>query len=92
MERNEVSIHEAKLFVALEKRGGKWATSKELAGEAQIAERTSRAHLLKMVRMNVLDLAEVFPAHRYRLADKAAKRNAAYVLRLRNAAEVFGLV
>lgn len=91
MERNEVSTHEARLFLAVEKRGGKWATSKELAAEAGIAERTARAHLFKMVGLNILDIAEVFPAHRYRFADKADKRNAAYVIRLRRAVEVFGL-
>lgn len=91
METNEISLHEAKLYCAIEKRGAVWSTSKELAKDAGIAERTARAHLFKFVKLNLMDVAEVFPAHRYRLAEKAAKRNAGYLSRLMCAADVFGL-
>ena len=91
MERNEISEHEVRLFVALQKRGDQWATTKDLAAEAKIADRTARAHLLKLVRLNMLDVARVFPGHRYRLAGKADKRNQAYIIRLENAASVFGI-
>lgn len=91
MERNEISLHEVKLFLAIKGRDGKWATSRDLAAEAGVAERTARAHLLKLVNLNVLDVAEVFPAHRYRLAGKAEKRNTSYFVRLRNAIEVFNI-
>lgn len=50
MERNEISSHEARLFLALQD-AGKWLTSKEVAKAAGVAE--------------------VFPAHRYRLPEKA---------------------
>jgi predicted ArsR family transcriptional regulator len=91
MESNEISIHEAKLFLALKKTGEQWTTSKELAKQAGVADRTARAHLVKLVKLNLADVAEVFPAHRYRYAEKASKRNAGYVNRLERAAEVFGL-
>lgn len=91
MERNEVSIHEVRLFKALQARSGKWATAKEMSDEAEIAGRTARAHLTKFVGLGIVDVAEVFPAHRYRLAEKADKRNAAYINRLKAAASVFGL-
>jgi DNA-binding CsgD family transcriptional regulator len=91
MEKNEVSIHEAKLFVALAKNGTEWRTSKELAKVAGLNERTARAHCYKLAKLGLVDTAEVFPAHRYRMADKADKRNGGYVRRLRAACEVFGL-
>jgi DNA-binding CsgD family transcriptional regulator len=91
MERNEVSVHEARIYVAFLSRKGQWLSNKEIAQAAQVSERTARAHTLKLSRLGVLDLAEVFPAHRYRLADKAGKRNAAYVQRLTQVCEIFGL-
>ncbi len=90
MEKNEVSIQEAKFFVAIQQ-NAEWSTSRELAEKAGIADRTARAHALKLVRLGLLDVAEVFPAHRYRLSEKANKRNAAYLLRLKHACEVFAL-
>lgn len=91
MERSEVSVHEARAYAAFARQGGRWITSKDLAREAGIAERTARAFCLKFTSLGLVDLAEVFPAHRYRLSDKAARRNAAYVRRLETAQEVFGL-
>lgn len=73
MERNEVSLHEVKLFLALKEAGAAWST-KALAAAAGVAERTARAHMLKLVKLNIADLAEVFPAHRYRLADGWPRR------------------
>ncbi len=90
MEANEISLHEVKLYRAIQKRGAIWATSKELANDSGIAERTARAHLLKLARLNVVDIAEVFPGHRYRISDKADKRNAGYITRLERASEAFG--
>lgn len=92
MERNEISIHETRAFVAFVKNNEKWITSKELAKEADVAQRTARAFCLKFTKLGLVDVAEVFPAHRYRLSDKASKRNAAYFGRLQKACDVFGLV
>jgi hypothetical protein len=47
--------------------------------------------LLKLTRMGILECAEVFPAHRYRMAEKAGKRNGGYVTRLEQVCEIFGL-
>ena len=57
----------------------------------KVAHRTVRAHLRKLVSLGVLDVAEVYPGHRYRLAEKASKRNAGNVQRLQSVASVFGL-
>jgi hypothetical protein len=92
MERNEVSMHELKVYAALKKRHSKWATHADIYQDvADVSPRTIRAHVLKFVRLGLVDQAEVFPAHRYRLSDKAEKRNKGYVTRLETAAEVFGI-
>jgi hypothetical protein len=91
MERNEISHHECRFFVVLKKNKDKWMSHKELATEAKISERTARAYTLKFVKLGLLDVAEVFPAHRYRYAEKASKRNTGYVDRLERVCEVFGI-
>jgi DNA-binding IclR family transcriptional regulator len=91
MERSEVSRHEVSVYQTLAAAGTGWLTSKEIAERAGVAPRTARAHALKLVQLGVVDQAEVFPGHRYRLAEHAAKRNRGYVDRLTRAAEVFGM-
>lgn len=91
MERNEVSIHEARLFVSLRKKARQWISSKEAAESSGISPRTARAHLLKFVKLGIVDVAETFPGHRYKMSEKADKRNQAYLMRLKGTAEVFGL-
>lgn len=53
-------------------------------------KRTARQHTRRLVDLGVLDMAEVFPAHRFRLSAKADKRKRAYLARLERACEVFG--
>jgi predicted ArsR family transcriptional regulator len=72
-------------------KGCGWLTGAEIAKKSGVVPRTVRAHLLKLVNLGLLDVAEVFPAHRYRISEKAEKRNASYIKRLDAAAEVFGL-
>lgn len=91
MEKAEVSIHEARLFRALEQSKAEWTTSAVLAHVSGINPRTARAHCYKLAKLGLVDTAEVFPAHRYKLAEKADKRNAGYITRLRRACEVFSL-
>lgn len=89
MEKNEVSEHEVRFYLAAKEIKQEWATSKDLAEKANIAGRTARAYAKKYVSLGLFDVAEVFPAHRYRLSGMAKKRNAAYVGRLEKAVEVF---
>jgi DNA-binding IclR family transcriptional regulator len=90
MERNEISLHEVRVYLALKAAGG-WLTNAEVAAAAGVAGRTARLHTLRLARLGVIDQAEVFPAHRFRLSGKAAKRNPAYLQRLDAAVTVFGL-
>jgi hypothetical protein len=91
MERNEVSRHEIAVFKALLDAGDAWLTSAEITTRANVAPRTARAHALKLVKLGVIDQAEVFPAHRYRVSQFAAKRNRGYTDRLAQAADALGI-
>ena len=90
MEANEISEHKVRVFLYLEKMQG-WQTNKEIAKGTAIAPRTARALTMNLVSLGILDQAEVFPGHRYRFSALAEKRNKAYILRLREAASVFGV-
>lgn len=90
MESNEISLHEARVYSVLKSAKEQWMTAKDAAQKARVAPRTARAHVSKLTKLGLLDVAEVFPGHRYRLSDKASKRNQAYLQRLDNAIEVFG--
>ena len=91
MEKNEISVHEVRIFIAVRGLMPKWATSSEIATLANVARRTSRQHLLKLTHLGLVECAEVFPGHRYRIADKADKRNGGYLRRLECAVNVFDL-
>lgn len=90
-ERNEVSWHEVKVVLALRGKPDQWLTNKEISEVSGVNGRTTRMHTVRLVKLGMLEQAEVFPAHRYRWSTKASKRNVAYSQRLETAAEVFGL-
>ena len=90
METDEVSVHQLRVFLFV-KESQRWITAKEIAWGANVAPRTARAHALKLVQLEIFDVMEVSPAHRYRLSEKANRRNQAYLLRLQKAQEAFGL-
>jgi hypothetical protein len=78
-------------FLFLQKDGG-WRTNKEVAKGAEVAPRTAGAHTKALVDLQILEQAEIFPAHRYRIYKQAEKRNKVYMLALRKAAEALGLI
>jgi predicted transcriptional regulator len=91
MERSEVSRHEVDVYRVLLEAGKAWMSSNQIAERADVSARTARAHALKLVRLGVAEQAEVFPGHRYRIAEFADKRNRGYVDRLQRAASVLGI-
>ncbi len=91
MESNEISEHKVRVFLYLETAPG-WKTSNEIAVGASVAPRTARALAKNLVSLGIFDQAEVFPGPRYRVSAMAEKRNKAFMLRLREAASVFGVV
>lgn len=89
MESSEVSLHEVRVYLTFVQNDG-WMSARDVESMTDgVAYRTVRAHCAKLAKLGVLDQADVFPGHRYRLAKKA--RNSSYMQRLRQAVEVFGL-
>ena len=92
MENNEISQHEVMVYKVLLANKNRWLTNGEIGkAVSEVAPRTIRHHTKRLVDLGLLDLAEVFPGHRYRLSENAMKRNAAYTKRLESAAEVFSI-
>lgn len=91
METNEVSLHQIKVFNAIKANRG-WMTVKDVAAETEgVSRRTVAAHLQKLRVLGIVDVAEVFPSHRYRLSEFAEKRNKSYMQRIDEAAAIFGI-
>ena len=90
METGEVSLHRLKVYRFVRDSSG-WLTNHDIAAGAGVSARTARLHTKGLVDLGVFDQAEVFPGHRFRLSAQAEKRNKAYMLRLNEAEEVFGL-
>jgi DNA-binding IclR family transcriptional regulator len=91
MERSEVSRHEVDVYRVLAAAGSSWLTSRQVAEQANVSARTARAHALKLVRLGIVEQAEVFPGHRYRVSEFASVRNRGYLDRLHQAATVLGI-
>jgi hypothetical protein len=87
-ETHKISAHMCRVFAYVKESGG-WVTSQQIAKGARVAPRTARAHALRLVRAGLFDQAEVFPSHRYRLAETAEKRNKGFYQRLEEAGRVF---
>jgi len=91
LERTAVSTHEVAVYLAFSANPDKWMSNKDVGEIVKgVKPRTVRAHTLKLVKLGLLDQAEVFPARRYRWSVMADKRNIGYARRLKQAAEVFG--
>lgn len=89
MERAEISLHEVKVYRVFKEHSKAWLTHKDVAKISKINDRTVRSHTLRLIRLGVLDQAELFPQHRYRLSQKADKRNKGYKQRLDKADVIF---
>ena len=88
METNEISEHMYRVFSFVQT-AKHWVTAKDIAANTKVAERTARAHALRLVKAGIFDQAEVFPSHRYRISDKASKRNRGFMQRLEQSREFF---
>ena len=88
METAEISSHLLRVFTTLRDEQG-WITAQALSAKAEVARRTARAHLARLVKLGLADVAEVYPGHRYRLSPMAEKRNKGMLERLKAAEEVF---
>lgn len=85
---NEVSPHEVRVFRALN--AVTWATSQEVSTRADVAPRTARKHLTRLVQAGLVEEARVFPGHRFRLT-AAATEGTDYTDRLAAAEDAMGI-
>lgn len=95
-EMNEVSEHLLRIYQVFALEPDRWFTNVDVATEVKargqrVGDRTVRAHTLRLVQAGVLDQAEVFPRHRYRLSPKARQRNRGFMQRLAEAADICGV-
>jgi Fic family protein len=88
VEQSEISLNQVKLYHHL-KTTRAWLTNKDLARVLRISLRNASLHTQQLVKLGILDQAEVYPGHRYRFSSQARKRNLAYTQRLEQAVEVF---
>lgn len=91
MERAEISLHEVRVYRVLKEHSKAWLTNNDLSKMANMNARTTRSHTLRFVKLGIIDQAELFPAHRYRLSTKADKRNKSYLQRIEEANAIFGV-
>jgi len=89
MESAEISVHQVRIFKFLSANKN-WYSAREIAEAAKVAKRTARAHLFKFVQAGIVDQAELFPEHRYRLSRLAEKRNKTLIQRLNQASDIYG--
>jgi predicted transcriptional regulator len=89
MEKAEISIHQWKIYKCLHERN-RWMTNKDIAQATDVSLRRVSFHTNNLVQLGILDQAEVYPGHRFKISPKASKRNAGYLLRLEQAGEIFG--
>lgn len=87
-EKGEISEHEVRIYRLMSSAPQRWFTAQQVCEAAKVARRTAGLHTLRFTKLGLVDQAEVFPAHRYKWSEFAAKRNKAYLQRLQAAAEV----
>lgn len=85
MENTEISLHLLKVYLFAKRTDG-WFTNAEVTKAAGISDRTARAHTKTLVDKGVLERAEVFPGHRFRLR----LINKAFAKKLDEAVGTFG--
>ncbi|MDH5291901.1 MAG: hypothetical protein OEY41_18040 [Acidimicrobiia bacterium] len=91
MERNEISAHEVEVYRVLATNGHRWLSNREIHELANgVAPRTVRHLTKKLVGLGIVDQAEVFPGHRFRISAHARQRNRGYLDRLHGVASILG--
>ena len=59
-ERNEISLHEVRVFLALKGNPEEWLTNKEISAASGVNESTTRLHTLRLVRLGMLSRLKFF--------------------------------
>ena len=89
--RGGMSAQEIAVFRTLMQAGKDWLSSREIAQDATpvVAPRTVRAILKGYADRGIVEWAQAFPGHRYRLSSNAP--GSEYASQVRRTAEVLGL-
>lgn len=91
MEKAEISIHQWKIYDCLVK-SQTWMSNKDIAQKTGVSLRRVGFHTNNLVQLGILDQAEVYPGHRFKISNRADKRNTGYLRRLVQAGEIFSAV
>jgi hypothetical protein len=83
------SAQKIRIVHVFETQPKQWFTNNEVAAAAKVARRTARHHTARLVKIGVLECAEVFGGYRFRWSPKAG--HAALIAQLKRAASVYGL-
>lgn len=90
-EKSEISFHLIKIWRYV-KQKQKWVSHQQISEEANVNERTVRAHIRYLVSAGLVDKMEMFPQHRYRYSEMGEKRNKTFCDRLESASAIFSEV
>jgi hypothetical protein len=85
----KLSEHEVRIVHAFKDNPGKWFTSGDIATAAHVAGRTARQYTRELTELGVIEEAKTFPAARFKWSEKGARKNAAYLRKIDEAASVF---
>lgn len=92
MDKVEISIHEARIYLAVKSNKSKWLTNIEIGKLVpDISGSTIRHTTYCLFKKSLIERQEVFPSFRYRWSDRREQRDHSYELRLESACEAFGL-
>lgn len=86
-ESSEISEKELRTFKAISTKT--WVSNKDIALITKLSRRQVNDYMLKFMKIGLIDQAEVWPEHLYRLSRFAAKRAPGYLERLRFTERVF---
>ncbi|QNG26102.1 helix-turn-helix domain-containing protein [Synechococcus sp. HK01-R] len=88
--RIELSPQECRLFAHL-KRCKQWQTARQIADATGVAPRTVQGHTKRLSACGLLERMETHPAPMFRFTAESAQADPAYVARIANACEAFGV-
>jgi len=86
----EISAHECRLFSHL-KACKTWQTARQISEAAELAIRTVNGHTKRLTSCGLIERMETHPAPMFRFTAESAQSDPAYVARIANACQVFGI-
>lgn len=92
MTGKEISVHHAKVYLAVKGANGRWVTNPDLYNLVpDVAPTTIRIATLDLYKRGLLERVEAHPLFRYRWSARREGRDHEFEVRLEAACEAFGL-